>query len=115
LEKVKQAPVNAGRWADKMTPNITYRNQKGEYIQAIVNGLPWIFSYCPTDGLHICVPHRRSDTKKCVWSAWEQFSRGSLIPFLMENSTELKMILSNQNKPPNQHLHRTAQAGLLLE
>lgn len=74
--------------------NITYRPFKGEHIQAIVNGLPWIFWFCPTDGLHICVPHKPTSTRKCTFEAWQEFSRKSLIPFLMVNGYQIEMTLS---------------------
>ena len=74
--------------------NITYRPFQGEHIQAVVNGKPWIFYYCPTDGLHICVPHKPALTRKCTFGAWQDFSRKSLIPFLMVNGSEIEMTLS---------------------
>lgn len=78
---------------------IVYRPYKGEHILAVVNGLPWTFYYCPIDGLYISVPHRPSGTRKCTFEAWQEFSRKSLVPFLMVNGTEIEMELSEFGLP----------------
>jgi hypothetical protein len=80
---------------------IKYRKGKVESIFAVVSGLPWSFSF-DKDGLHISVPHASSKgTQPCAWGDWLKFSRDELIPYLLINSTELNLHLSEQApKPP---------------
>jgi hypothetical protein len=77
---------------------IEFRPLRGETLNAVIDDLPWRFSYSPCDGLHFSVPHNSNGmSRKCSWENWLAFS-GYLIPYLLFNSSECKLLLSSERE-----------------
>ena len=77
---------------------ITFRPLRSETLNAIIDEMPWRFSYSPRDGLHFSVPHNGLGlSKPCSWGNWLAFSN-ALIPFILLNSSECELLLSTERK-----------------